>query len=301
MTRRSALYRGSVLHARRDIHAQRTFRYPVYVAALDLDELPALDRELALFSHRGRNLYSLDDADYEGGTHGVAAAHHALLAEHGLAPPAATRLVTNLRVAGYVFNPVSFFIGYAATGAMTSVVAEVANTYGGRHRYVFGPAQRIGARGARVGFRLPRTLFVSPFLHGDASYELWLDAPLDGDALAITMHVAMHDAPPDVTDGPDPGDRGGARDAASQRTLASGARVLVAHLAGARHALTDRSLAGLALRFPLMTAQVIGLIHYQALKLRLAGVPYRRPGADHRPIRTPTNVVSRAPRPASMK
>ncbi len=47
--RRSALYRGELLHARHDA-AKRTFRYGVYVAAIDLDELPSLDREMRLFS-----------------------------------------------------------------------------------------------------------------------------------------------------------------------------------------------------------------------------------------------------------
>src|SRR6185503_1465795 len=102
-------------------------------------------------------------------------------------PPARVELVTNLRVLGYVFNPVSFFVGYDAGGDITSVVAEVNNTYGGRHRYVFGPAQRI-PHAKRVGFRRERELFVSPFLHGDATYDLWIDTR-DPNALAITMHV----------------------------------------------------------------------------------------------------------------
>lgn len=251
---RSALYRGTLLHARRDEHA-RTFRYPVYVASLDLDELPALDRALRLFSHRRRNLFSLDDRDYTtGAPHGLRAGFTALLAAHGLPAPAAARLVTNLKVLGYVFNPVSFFLGYDAAGALAAVVAEVNNTYGGRHRYVLGPAQRIAHPSGRVGFRHRRELFVSPFLHGPCDYEFWFDAPLDG-PLAITMHV---DAP-----------RG---------------RVFVARLTGERHELTDRALAAAAVRYPWMTAQVIGLIHYEAWKLRLRGAPYHRPGPDHRPI-----------------
>lgn len=261
----SSIIRGEVVHARNDIHARRTFRYPVYVASLDLDALPSL----RLFAHNGRNIFTLHDRDYEDGARGLTRAHRALLAAHDIAPPETTRLVTNLRVLGYVFNPVSFFLGYDR-GELTSVVAEVNNTYGGRHRYVLGPAQRI-AHATRTGFRRERTLFVSPFLHGDATYELWVDAPLDGD-LSITMHVDVDDA-----------------------------RVLTARLAGERRALTDRVLAGVALRYPLMTAQVIGLIHFEALKLRLLGVPYRRPGADHRPIREPRNIVSRAPRSAAMK
>jgi DUF1365 family protein len=247
--RHSALYRGTLVHTRRDHLAPRTFRYPVYTAALDLDELPALDRELRLFSHRGRNLFSFHETDYEDG-----ADLARLRATHALPVPATTRLVTNLRVAGYVFNPVSFFLDYDAAGALTSVIAEVNNTYGGRYRYVLGPAQRLP--GPRVGFRHRRELFVSPFLHGPRDYEFWFDAPLDGDRLAITMHV---DTP-------------------------VGERIFYASLVGTRRSLSDRALAAAAVRYPLMTAQVIGLIHLEALKLRLAGVPYRRPGPDHRPL-----------------
>jgi len=272
VTRRSALYRGELMHARDDEHARRAFRYPVFVAALDLGELAALDRELRLFSHGRRNLFALDDRDYGSGAHGagahgLAAGLADLLAGNGLPAAHTTRLVTNLRVAGYVFNPVSFFLNYDAAGALASVIAEVNNTYGGRRRYVLGPAQRMadGPRG-RVGFRHVRELFVSPFLHGDAIYEFWFDAPLDGDQLAIAMHV---DRP-------------------------SGERVFVARLTGARRALTDRTLLAAAVRYPLMTAQVIGLIHFQALKLRLRGVPYLRPGPDHAPRPRPVEPGPRA-------
>ncbi len=248
----SALYRGTVMHARHDHHA-RVFRYPVYIAALDLADVPRLDHELRLFSHNRRNLFALHDADYEAGTSGLAEAHHALLAANGLPRPATTRLVSNLRVAGYVFNPVSFFLGYRDDGDLETVIAEVNNTYGGRRRYVLGPNDRIP--GSRIGFRHARELFVSPFLHGPATYDFWFDAPLDGPRCTIEMHVS---------------------DATATRTL-------TARLDGDRHPLTDRALLAAALRYPLMTAQVIGLIHFEALKLRLAGAPYRRPGADHRP------------------
>lgn len=257
----SALYLGSVVHARRDIHAQRTFRYPLFVAALDLDELPALDRTLRLFSHNRRNLFSLHDRDYAAA--GDLRRHHtSALAAHGLPTPHAVRLVTNLRVVGYTFNPVSFFLGYAADGELTSVIAEVNNTYGGRHAYVLGPADRIP--GNANSFRTPRTLFVSPFLHGHATYDFVIDAPLDGAAFAITMHVTADGSGP-------PRSR----------------RVLTAQLAGRRRPLTDRALVAAAMRYPLMTLQVIGLIHFEALKLHIRGVPYRRPGPEHRPLVDP--------------
>lgn len=278
MTRTSALVLGSLMHARNDEHARRAFRYPVYVASLDLGELPALDRELRLFSRGRRNLFALHDRDYDGGAAGLPTALADLLAANRLPAPHTTRLITNLRVCGYVFNPVSFFLNYDTAGALVSVIAEVNNTYGGRRRYVLGPGGQIPAREAvptaldrtphdapgaagRAGFRHIRELFVSPFLHGPATYDFWFDAPLDGDRLAIAMHVRRPD----------------------------GARIFTAQLDGERRPLTDRALLSAAVRYPLMTAQVIGLIHLQALKLRLAGVPYFRPGPGHapRPIASP--------------
>ncbi len=258
---RSALYRGELFHSRRDRFAQRHFRYPVFTAVIDLDELPTLHRELRCFSYNRGNLYSLHDRDYrDAASVGVRAAALARFADAGIAPPRSIRLVTNLRVAGYVFNPVSYFLGHDETGALTAVIAEVNNTYGGSKRYLLGPAQRLPtAAGAPPAFRHVRDLFVSPFLHGPASYDFHFDTPLDGERLAIRMDVHAGDA-------------------------AEGPRIFVARLDGERTPLSDRALLAAAVRYPLMTVQVIGLIHYQALKLRLLGAPYRRPGPDHRPL-----------------
>lgn len=256
MTRfHSALIRGELAHARADEFAHRAFRYPVYMAALDPIELPALDRDLALFSLGRRNVFAFDARDYT-------TRHAELLAGNSLAAPAHVRLITNLRVLGYVFNPVSFFLGYDATDVVTSVIAEVNNTFGGNRAYVLGPAQRIAdPRGrGRACFRHVRELFVSPFLHGEVDYEFYVDAPLDGARLAIAMKVFARPR----TDG--------------ERA------VFVAQFAGDRVVMSDRALLAAALRYPLMTAQVTGLIHWQALRLRLAGVPYRRPRSDHRPL-----------------
>jgi DUF1365 family protein len=275
VTRTSALIRGSVMHARTDEHARRAFRYPIYIAAIDLAEIPALDRELRLFSHRRHNLFALHDRDYEAGALGLPAALADLIAANRLPAPNTTRLITNLRVAGYVFNPVSFFLNYDAAGALTSVIAEVNNTFGGRRRYVLGPDHRIEGVGQvdgpspgshRVGFRHVRELFVSPFLHGPATYDFWFDAPLDGARLAITMHV----------------------------TRPAGERIFVARMSGTRQLMTDRALLACAVRYPLMTVQVISLIHLEAIKLRLARVPYLRPGLDHRPRPLPTAPSGRS-------
>ena len=277
---RSALYAGELLHTRRDRFARRTFRYPMYVAAIDLAELPQLARDLRLFSHNRLNAFALHDRDYrDAQPGGLLAAHHARLAAHGLAPAPRTTLVTQLRVANYVFNPVSFFLDHDDRGDLVQAVAEVNNNYGGNHPYVLGPAQRLQSnldpdrqsepilgeradlsRPARIAASLPtyrvaKEFFVSPFLHGPATYDFAFATPADSERLAITMHVK------------DP----------------AGEPIFHAHLTGERRPLSDRTLAWAALRYPFMTAQVIGLIYWEALKLHRLGVPFRRPGPDHGP------------------
>ena len=221
---RSCLYVGHLMHARRDEHAQRAFRYPLYAACIELDELPELHAKLRLFSHNRPNLFSLYDRDYA----------TPISSERG-------RLITQLRVAGYVFNPVSFLLRDDDTA-----VAEVNNNYGGRHAYALGPAERV----ARDRFHVEKQFFVSPFLHGPASYDFRFDAPRDASQMSIGMRVTR------------PGERHA---------------IFVARLEGRRVPLSDITLAKTAVRYPLMTLQVIGLIYWEALRMHLAGVPFRRP------------------------
>jgi DUF1365 family protein len=256
---RSVLYRGQLVHVRSDEHARR-FRYPVFIAGLDLDELPALDRARRLFAYNHAGLFSLRDRDYgepagtSDGTRSVTEWHRAQLARRGLPAPARVHLVTWLRTAGYVFNPVSFFLGYDAGDTLATVVAEVRNNYGGRHTYVMGPEERRDdgdGDGTYVTYRVDKAFFVSPFLHGPATYDFRFGAR------AARLDVHMDVRRPD------------------------GARVLMAHLGGVPTPFTDRALAAAALRYPLMSLQVIALIYGEALLAHARGVPYRRPGADH--------------------
>ena len=53
---RSGLYTGTVMHARVDARPRTSSRYGVCFYLLDLDELPALDRQLALFGWNRPNV-----------------------------------------------------------------------------------------------------------------------------------------------------------------------------------------------------------------------------------------------------
>ncbi len=139
------------------------------------------------------------------------------------------------RVLGYVFNPVSFFWCYRADGSLACMVAELNNTFGERMPEVL--------RGPGLRYAHDKHLHVSPFFGLDQSYEYAFSEP--GEEVWARIHVRE-----------------------------DGRRPLTAVLHARRQELSNRSLLSTLLRYPLQPAQVILQIHWQALKLAIARVPF---------------------------
>ncbi len=234
---KSALYTGTVMHARRSPR-HHVFRYPVYMALLDLDELPQLDRRLPLFGWNRRAVTSYHDADHID--------VRAVLAEHGvdLGPGGSVQVLTNLRVLGFVFNPVSFWWCRRGDGSLACIVAEVNNTFGERHPYVLLP-QGTPATGERAMFETEKRLHVSPFMPMDQSYTWWFSEPVERLDVRMDVH---EEGRPDFH----------------------------ATLTARRVPLTPASLRSALVRYPVMPARVFGRIHWQALRLWLKRTPVHR-------------------------
>jgi cyclopropane-fatty-acyl-phospholipid synthase len=243
---RSAIYTGTLIHARRT-PAEHVFRYPVCFYAIDLDEIPELDRRLRLFGYNRPGLVTLRDSDHLGDPRQPLARNiRQHLEERGIpASDARITMLTNLRVAGYVFNPVTFFYVHGPDGGLRCVLAEVSNTFGERLPYLLGDEQRIAPLADEHAFRHEKRMHVSPFFPLDQDYVFRMGEP--GDTLTIRMDV-----------------------------LQDGERPFWALLTGERHDMTDRQLARALARYPLMPLQVISLIHVEALRLWRKRVPFHR-------------------------
>jgi DUF1365 family protein len=235
------------MHARLE-PVRNVFSYPVCFFALELDELPALDCQLRLFGWNRPNFVTLRDRDHID--------IGAYLAEHGREPDRIV-LVTNLRVLGYVFNPVSFYYCYREA-ELDCIVAEVSNTFGERLPYLLSTDNQVDDSG-RLSFQHDKRLHVSPFFSLDQGYRWWFTEP--GDEMHVRIDVAEN-----------------------------GSRPFYATLQGRRRELTDASLARALVRYPLMPQRVISLIHLQAARLWLKGVPF-----IHKPAFVPGEGSVRRP------
>lgn len=174
---RSHLLSGTVRHRRRR-HTDYDFTHHVWYFALDLDELDQVDARLRTFSVNRRNLLELRDADHlHPGHPGIRASIAARIASLGLDPERLrVALITYPRVAGYVFNPVSFYLCHARTegtrsGAVRLAIAEVHNTHGDREVYKFLPTESEGDPRVFHG-RQEKRMYVSPFIGAEARYDL---------------------------------------------------------------------------------------------------------------------------------
>lgn len=254
---RSCLYECSIMHRRvaPKVHA---FRHGLFMALLDLDELEEICQRLRLWSHQRANLYSFRAQDHleYGSSTSLKSSVLAWLADQGQVLPATTRiqLLTLPRVAGYVFNPVSFYFCSDADGQALGAVAEVGNTFGELKPYWIpctsaGTTDPSGPGAVPAQFHqvVPKEFYVSPFFGLCLAFDFRLKSP--GDRLSIAVN--------DV-------------DTATGQTL------LFSTLTGTRCALSDRELVRLSLRYPLVTVRVITLIHWHALRLWWKRIPWHR-------------------------
>jgi len=249
----SALYLGELRH-RRFSPREHAFTYPVFMAFLDIDELPRLMRVSPFSAYNRWNWIAYHERDHFGDPKKTLRDRlREDAARNGVELPSGKIfLLTHLRYLGYVFNPVSFFYCYDQAGKLAMILSEVNNTFGESHNYWLTPeSQRINA--AAMRYVTPKRLHVSPFQPMGLDY-VWIFTP-PGEKLVAHMN-----------------------------TLAEGQPNFDATLQLERRSWNASELCKILLRYPLMTLRVIGAIHWEALKLWAKGVPvYTHPEKLARP------------------
>lgn len=253
MVSANAIYRTTVGHTRTG-PVRHTFRHRSYHWLVDLDDLPRLPRW-------ARPLARFESADHLGDPDASLRENvDAFLAANGIDLAGGRVLMLgHARVLGYVFNPITVYWCFAADGQLASAVAEVHNTYGGRHRYLL---QTDGQGRAEADKRF----YVSPFYTVGGRYEMRL--PVPGKTVDVTVTLRPPDGPP-----------------------------FVASLHGRRTPATAASLLGAFARSPWVTLLGAAQIRWQGLRLWAKRVPVvpRQPATTrpqaHQPEPTPNEAL----------
>jgi cyclopropane fatty-acyl-phospholipid synthase-like methyltransferase/DUF1365 family protein len=169
------LYEVEIAHVRSE-PVRHDVRHRSYQWFVDLDDLPRLPLGL-------RSLARFDARDHFGDPRqSIRANVDAYLAANGIdLHGGSVTMLANARSLGYVFNPLSLFWCHDVSGALVCVIAEVRNTYGGRHCYLLHTDDSGRAETEKV-------FYVSPFYPVDGYYRMSVPEPAERLALHITLH-----------------------------------------------------------------------------------------------------------------
>ena len=178
-----AIIHTSIRHVRTE-PLRNEFEYRSYSWLVDVDQLPVLPKLL-------HPLAGFNAADHLGDpTKTLRVNAEAFLAANNIEfSGGRIVMLTNARVLGYVFNPLSVFWCLDDVGTVRAVVAEVHNTYGERHCYLLNPDERGAARTAKE-------FYVSPF--NDVSGEYRMHLPLPEQSLNLSIVLARDGQAPFV-------------------------------------------------------------------------------------------------------
>jgi uncharacterized protein len=154
-------------------------------------------------------------------------------------------LITNPRILGYVFNPVSFY--FIETDESPLLIAEIGNTFNEIKPYLVRADKFDGESWI---FSTVKNFYISPFSSVKNSMTFRIRRSEDRLLIAI-----------------DNFDQAGEKE-------------VIAVLKAKAVAWSNKTLLRLFLNYPLSTLKIISAIHYHALKLYLLRVPFWRKGQD---------------------
>ena len=217
------------------------FIYRIFMFCIDLDELKTLSKNNFLFSYNRFNLFSFFDKDHgKNITENTKVKVLEYTRSKGIEVNNDCRvlLITMPRIAGYIFNPVSFYFIFDKNSKAVCAIAEVSNTYREMKPYLI---EKIVNN--RFKLRTPKHFYVSPF--SSLNLEFDFDFAIPKNLLDIKINEFEGEK-----------------------------KILISSVFGEAKQFNSRRLIWITIKYPLLTIKVMFLIHWHALKLKLKGLKH---------------------------
>ena len=268
MNLNSSIYSAKVMHHRL-APKKHSFWYNVYMFYIDLDEIDVLDKKLRWFSYNRFNLFSFRDKYHlqlelkaerlktkDERSHishltsniSVKQQITTYLKSHNVEiGNGKIKLLTNLSVLGYNFNPVSFYFCFDENNNPLCAVAEISNTYHEMKMFFFGKDELDGNVFRQ---RIQKHFYVSPFIDLDDFFDFNLVTPTE------KLEIKIDDYDKD------------------------GNRFFISTLKGVQKPLTNASMLRYFFSIPMIPLRIMWLIHLQAFKLWIKKIKYHPKAAN---------------------
>ena len=239
----SAIYTGIVKHQRLS-PINHQFCHRLFMMYLDLEELSVVFKGTPFWSTKHPAPAWFRRSDYHGNSsQSLSQAVRETVHQHtGKSYDGPIRMLTQLRMFGHCFNPVTFYYCFDKYGhQLEAVMAEITNTpWHERHCYTINTH---AGKGGAIRQQLSKSFHVSPFMTMDISYDLGFNTP--DSKIRVNMSSFQNND-----------------------------RIFQASLSLQRQPITPASLNRLLISYPLMTVQIVAAIYWHALLLKLKGAPF---------------------------
>ena len=245
---KSYLYVGKLGH-RRFSPKKHFFNYPVALFYLDLDEINQIFSIPLLFSSHAPRFIGFNRNKYLKGKPSLKVTVDDLIAEKtGKIHTGPIRILTQVSYLGFCFNPVSFYYCFDENDKILQfIVVEVSNTpWNERKSYVI--ECEASPHLHRIEFK--KDFHISPFLPMDLLH-IWTFSEPKPELEKSLLSVYMED-----------------------RNLENSELVFDATLTLKPTRFSYWNLAKLYALFPLLTFKSFFAIYYEALRLKLKGIPF---------------------------